>query len=1343
MAYERLDIEVTDNGSSRRVQRNLEDLGRTGRQSATEISQEMARMAVSSRNSAQAFSGTLQDLQRQFGATSRAALLSSSAMATVMQSALNAARPVSALTGMLTLYTAASTTSGRASLLSSSAMGTVATSAIAAARPVALLTLTMNANAAAAVRMTQANLLASTAMRTVAGAQVQAALPARPQQLLLPNYSAGAGAGAAAATASANGYASVLQRIQGLAGSTRTALGGLWTSVRSGASSAADAVRNMFANFGGGGAGGGGGGAAAAAGGAARGIDGITAAARNASSALITMNTLMYSLQLGLLAVAAIRWADEWQNIQNKLDLVTRSTQELSDVNDVLYATAQRTRTGYSEIVELFQSLRLQAAGLGLSMKATAEMTETVAMASQIGSLGPQQAQAGILQLTQALALGRLSGQNLNAVLQATPRIAIAIAEGLGKAPPELRRLAEEGKLTADQVIAALQNQAPKIAEEFLRLKPSIGSAFTVLNNGFIDFMGKLEEATGFASGFSSFIIGLSNNMDILAVAIVAVGAALLVAFGGAVQRAIIATSLAIAANPIGAFAALVIATVAAVTILKDRFEEYPELLAGLAGGVAILATLLIGPLVTSLWAAVTATWAWTVALLANPFTWIALAIGAVVAAIVYFGNKTYEVNGKTISGWNYLKAAAAGTWAAIVAGARALWENLANIFTHIAQGLGSLGMAFLAVMRGDFASAASWGKMAWSAGEAAVGDFANVGRAMAGAYTSAFNASVAAAPAAVPGGGGSGSAPISLDDTPGTRIPYTQPGSGSGSGSDSDPTGRGSRRLTRAEMIQAELQRIHDETVTAANLTYTYLDRKAYEELDRFNAGLRSRKDADGNPFAVLNPQEEQAMLQAILGLDKAKRLQEARDSILEDAIGPRLKYIETEEAIGQLLQQNQISADEAARAYLDASIAFYQTREDAVSGQMLGRLQILKEMRDEAGPVADAMKSIWDEQVGPMRTYAAQLQAIAALERDRFINAQQAADATRNATITYLDAQTDAASGVTRALMKIQREAADVASQMEAIFSNLFSNMEDMWVSLTKGEKVDVKGLFEGLQEDVARATFKQYIGGPLAAFAQNKLGIELPGLKGPVGESRDNPMWVRSADALPGADSVAGGQQDPISSVLRMLGLGGNSGGVPGADPTGGLIDDMTGCFGDFTDDLGGTLDTGAQQFGTELSAGIGALGNILGGLIGGEAGDIVGTLMQGASLILGGFGVGGFATGGSFTVGQHYGSFASGGSFMVGGGGGVDSQLVQFRASPGERVNIERAGQVQDGGGGTSIMFSIDARGADANVEAKIERALAEAAPRIVTAARQGAAQDRQYEMRRMPVGAKRN
>lgn len=60
-----------------------------------------------------------------------------------------------------------------------------------------------------------------------------------------------------------------------------------------------------------------------------------------------------------------------------------------------------------------------------------------------------------------------------------------------------------------------------------------------------------------------------------------------------------------------------------------DNIGQFTPLLAGL--GAVLLAAL-----APAIWAAVVATAAWTVALLANPITWIVLGIGALVAAIVW-----------------------------------------------------------------------------------------------------------------------------------------------------------------------------------------------------------------------------------------------------------------------------------------------------------------------------------------------------------------------------------------------------------------------------------------------------------------------------------------------------------------------------------------------------------------------------------------------------------------------------------------------------------------------------------------------------------------------------------
>jgi hypothetical protein len=470
--------------------------------------------------------------------------------------------------------------------------------------------------------------------------------------------------------------------------------------------------------------------------------------------------------------------------------------------------------------------------------------------------------------------------------------------------------------------------------------------------------------------------------------------------------------------------------------------------------------------------------------------------------------------------------------------------------------------------------------------------------------------------------------------------------------------------------------------------------------------------------------------MLQAILGLDKAKRLQEARDGVMRDAIGPRLRYLETEEAIGQLLRTNQLSADEASRAYLEASIAFYSSREDAVSGQMLGRLQIMKDLRDEAGPMANAMRSIWADQAGPMRTYQTALQAVIALERDHLITSQQAARASRDAAISYLDTQQDAASGVTRALLRIGRAAEDVASQMEQALTTAFKGAEDLFVELTRSnnssdrqqgksvaqvrrEKLrsSAEGALDKIQEDLLRSTFQTTFGGPLAGLLGGALG-----LGGKIGETRSNPLWVRMAD----------------SAASLNAGLATTAEGL--ATITGG--ESLPSTFGTFTQRMGGTLDKGATNFGNVLVNSASLFGMALRQVTGSKTASTLMTVVNGGLQIANAYGAFGGSGGGAYGIPGSDGMYATGGSFTVGGSGGVDSQLVSFRASPGERVSVDRAGQSRQGNeGGNSFYFDIDARGADANVDARIEAALRRAEPMLTKKAREASAKDRAYEKTR--------
>lgn len=77
-------------------------------------------------------------------------------------------------------------------------------------------------------------------------------------------------------------------------------------------------------------------------------------------------------------------------------------------------------------------------------------------------------AQAALTQFGQALASGQLRGEELNSVMEQTPALAKAIADGMGVSVGELRKKAQDGEMTIEKVIQALERAADSVDKNLL-----------------------------------------------------------------------------------------------------------------------------------------------------------------------------------------------------------------------------------------------------------------------------------------------------------------------------------------------------------------------------------------------------------------------------------------------------------------------------------------------------------------------------------------------------------------------------------------------------------------------------------------------------------------------------------------------------------------------------------------------------------------------------------------------------------------------------------------------------------------------------------------------------------
>ena len=235
--------------------------------------------------------------------------------------------------------------------------------------------------------------------------------------------------------------------------------------------------------------------------------------------------TSLLNLKNVLLAVASsvvikqiFSLTNEFQNLQNRLKLVTNSTFELNKVQEELFQISRRTRGGFSETVELYQKLALQSQNLGLKNTQLLQITENVNKVIGIAGVNSIQASSGILQLSQAFASGRLQGDEFRSISENIPPLLDIFAKELGVTRGELKKLGAEGKITSDIIATALLKETDNINKKFQQITPTIGQATTRLGNSFLNLIGKFNEVTGSADMVSKSILGVSDAIDKLAV---------------------------------------------------------------------------------------------------------------------------------------------------------------------------------------------------------------------------------------------------------------------------------------------------------------------------------------------------------------------------------------------------------------------------------------------------------------------------------------------------------------------------------------------------------------------------------------------------------------------------------------------------------------------------------------------------------------------------------------------------------------------------------------------------------------------------------------------------------
>lgn len=273
---------------------------------------------------------------------------------------------------------------------------------------------------------------------------------------------------------------------------------------------------------------------------------------RELSSNLAKVRGVLFSLGGIAAARGFLGLSDQFQNMSNRLRLVTDSTEEYRATQQRLFDISKRTRQDIGATVETFVRLRRATESQGVSAE---RLFGTVTTLNKILALSGRTAgetQSVMLQLSQAFSKGKLDGDEFRSVAENLPEVLTALQTSLGKSQGEIRKMAEAGKLTSDVLLDAFDTVQSEIDLQFSKSTVTLGQAFTNLKGEILKTIGAFNESSGAIGVIVKAIRWLTDNLWLAVAALQAFGIWLgvravqaMIKFGQAVQLQVVQSLIA------------------------------------------------------------------------------------------------------------------------------------------------------------------------------------------------------------------------------------------------------------------------------------------------------------------------------------------------------------------------------------------------------------------------------------------------------------------------------------------------------------------------------------------------------------------------------------------------------------------------------------------------------------------------------------------------------------------------------------------------------------------------------------------------------------------------------
>lgn len=212
------------------------------------------------------------------------------------------------------------------------------------------------------------------------------------------------------------------------------------------------------------------------------------------------------------MAVSAVKTTDQLTQLRARIDLINDGSQSTAEIMDKVFSAANRSRGSFLDMADSVAKLNLLAKDAFTSNDEAIYFVEQLNKQFKIAGAGVQETTSAMYQLTQAMAAGKLQGDEFRSIMENAPMLAQSIAQEMGLSVGQLKEMSSQGLITADIIKNALFNSAEETNAKFAEIPMTFQDIGTKLQNDLIAaFQPVMEQIGSMAS--SDLLAGALNEL--------------------------------------------------------------------------------------------------------------------------------------------------------------------------------------------------------------------------------------------------------------------------------------------------------------------------------------------------------------------------------------------------------------------------------------------------------------------------------------------------------------------------------------------------------------------------------------------------------------------------------------------------------------------------------------------------------------------------------------------------------------------------------------------------------------------------------------------------------------